>query len=289
MPPPEISAMRRTVPLLALAFLSAPAFADDDCAFRADRSLDVDAKGISLFKLDTGAGDLVVEGVPGLAKIEVRGKACASDDKALAAIQLVQERQGSAAAVGTRIPESNGDFVLFESHYAYMDVRVRMPAGIRLELRDSSGDLEVSGLTNGLDLKDSSGDIKLTDLAGDVTVTDTSGDIDVRKISGNFTVLSDSSGDINVDDVKGNAVVEEDSSGDISLTHVDGDARVDRDSSGDINFSDVGRDAVVGVDGTGDITAANVRGNFTVGAKSSKSGEIRQRDVKGQVTLPPEG
>jgi hypothetical protein len=280
--------MRRTVPLLALALISAPAFADDDCAFRADRSLDVDAKGLSLFKLDTGAGDLVVEGVPGLAKIEVRGKACASDEKALAGIQLVQEREGSTATVGTRIPDNSG-LQLFESRYTYMDVHVRMPAGIKLDLRDSSGDLEVSGLTNGLDLKDSSGDIKLTDLAGDVSVTDTSGDIIVRKISGNFTVLSDSSGDIEVDDVKGNAVVEEDSSGDISLTHVDGDARVDRDSSGDINFSEIGRDAVVGVDGTGDITAANVKGNFTVGAKSSRSGEIRQRDVHGQVTLPPEG
>jgi hypothetical protein len=280
--------MRRIVPLLALALISAPAFADDDCAFRADRSLDVDAKGLSLFKLDTGAGDLVVEGVPGVAKIEVRGKACASDEKALAGIQLVQERQGSTATVGTRIPDNSG-LQLFESRYTYMDVHVRMPAGIKLDLRDSSGDLEVSGLTNGLDLKDSSGDIKLTDLAGDVSVTDTSGDIIVRKISGNFTVLSDSSGDIEVDDVRGNAVVEEDSSGDISLTHVDGDARVDRDSSGDINFSDIGRDAVVGVDGTGDITAANVKGNFTVGAKSSRSGEIRQRDVHGQVTLPPEG
>jgi len=280
--------MRRTLPLLALAFLSTQVFAEDDCAFRADRSLDVDAKGLSLFKLDTGAGDLIVEGVPGLAKIEVRGKACASDEKSLAGIQLVQERQGSTATVGTEIPDNSG-IVLFKSRYSYMDVHVRMPAGIKLDLRDSSGDLEVSGLTNGLDLKDSSGDIKLTDLAGDVNVTDTSGDIEVRKISGNFTVLSDSSGDINVDDVKGSAVVEEDSSGDISLAHVGGDARVDRDSSGDINFTDIGRDAVVGVDGSGDITANGVKGNFTVGAKSSSSGEIRHNDVKGQVTLPPSG
>lgn len=280
--------MRRTFPLLALAFLSAHAFAEDDCAFRADRSLDVDAKGLSLFKLDTAAGDLVVEGVPGLAKIEVRGKACASDDKALAGIQLVQQREGSTATVGTKIPDDSG-LVLFESRYTYMDVHVRMPAGIRLELRDSSGDLEVSGLTNGLDLKDSSGDIKLSDLAGDITVTDTSGDIEARKISGNFTVLSDSSGDIVVNDVKGSAVVEEDSSGDISLTHIGGDARVDHDSSGDINFSDIGHDAVVGADGSGDITADGVQGNFTVGAKSSSGGEIRQHDVKGQVTVPPAG
>jgi len=268
------------LPLAALA---------DDCDFTAERTLDFDAKGLSAFKLDTGAGDLVVEGVPGLAKVEVRGKACASEEKALAGIQLFQQREDTISTVGTKIPDEGHDWSLFGSHYAYMDVRVRMPSGLKLDLRDSSGDLEVSGLTNGLDLKDSSGDILLHDLVGTVNVTDTSGDINVHGISGDFTVLLDSSGDINVDDVKGSAVVEEDSSGDITLKHVTGDARVDRDSSGDINLIDIGRDAVVGADGSGDIVADDVKGNFTVGAKSSSGGEIRHHGVAGKVTLPPQG
>lgn len=281
--------MLRLATMVVLTTLPLAALADDDCKFRADRSLDVDAQGVNLFKLDTGAGDLVVEGVPGLAKIEVRGKACASAQDALAGIQFMQQREGATATVGTKIPDEGYSWSLFGSHYAYLDVHVRMPAGLKLDLRDSSGDLEVSGLTNGLDLQDSSGDILLHDIAGAVNVTDTSGDIIVRKISGDFTVISDSSGDINVDDVKGSAVVQEDSSGDIKLRHVGGDARVDRDSSGDIDFLDIGRDAVVGVDGSGDITADGVKGNFTVGAKSSSSGEIRHHDVAGKVTLPPQG
>lgn len=281
--------MLRVATFIALVALPVAAFADNDCEFRADRSLDVDSKGLSLFKLDTGAGELVVEGVAGLARIEVRGRACASTQDALAAIQLVQQREGATTTIGTKIPDEGSDFSLFGSHYAYMDVHVRMPAGLKLDLRDSSGDLEVSGLTNGLDLQDSSGDILLRDLAGAVNVTDTSGDINVRGISGDFTVISDSSGDINVDDVKGSAVVQEDSSGDVTLRHVGGDARVDRDSSGDINFVDIGRDAVVGVDGSGDITADDVKRNFTVGAKSSSGGEIRQHGVLGKVTLPPSG
>jgi len=281
--------MLRAALLTALCALPLAAFADNDCEFHADRSLDVDAKGLNLFKLDTGAGDLVVEGVAGLAKIEVRGKACASTQEALAAIQLVQQREGATTTVGTQIPDEGSNISLFGSHYAYMDVHVRMPSGLKLDLRDSSGDLEVSGLTNGLDLKDSSGDILLRDLVGAVNVTDTSGDINVRGVTGDFTVISDSSGDINVDDVKGSAVVQEDSSGDISLRHVAGDARVDRDSSGDINFVDIGRDAVVGADGSGDITADGVKGNFTVGAKSGSSGEIHHKGVAGKVTLPPQG
>jgi Toastrack DUF4097 len=280
--------MLRVATLILLTALPLAALADD-CEFRADRSLDVDASGLSLLKLDTGAGDLVVEGVPGLARIEVRGKACASDKDALAAIQFIQEREGATSTVGTRIPDKGNGWSLFGGDYAYMDVQVRMPAGLKLDLRDSSGDLEVSGLVNGLDLKDSSGDILLHDLAGPVNVTDTSGDINVHHIAGDFTVLSDSSGDIDVDDVKGSAVVQEDSSGDISLRHVGGDARVDRDSSGDIDFADVGHDAIVGVDGSGDISADDVKGNFTVGSKSNTSGEIRQHGVQGTVTLPPEG
>lgn len=280
--------MLRVATFILLTGLPLAALADD-CDFTAERTLEFDAKGLSAFKLDTGAGDLIVEGVPGLAKVEVRGKACASEEKALAGIQLFQQREGDIASVGTKIPDEGFTWSLFSSHYAYMDVRVRMPSGLKLDLRDSSGDLEVSGLTNGLDVKDSSGDIDLHDLVGAVNVTDTSGDILVRHVSGDFTVISDSSGDINVDDVKGSAIVQEDSSGDISLKHITLDARVDRDSSGDIDFSDIGRDAIVGADGSGDIVADNVHRNFTVGAKSGGGGEIRHHDVTGEVTLPPEG
>lgn len=282
--------MRRVMVLLLLAAAPALAWADADCAFRADRSLDVDPKGLNVLKLDTGAGDLVVEGVPGLAKVELRGKACASSKALLDQTDFTQQRDGATATAATKIPDVGENWSLFGAGtYAYIDVHVRMPAGLKLDLRDSSGDLEVSGLTNGLDLKDSSGDIKLRDIGGAVNVTDTSGDIEVKGIGGDFTVISDSSGDINVDDVKGSAVVQEDSSGDIVLRHVGGDARVDRDSSGDITFEDVGRDAVVGADGSGDITADGVKGNFTVGAKSGASGEIHHRNVGGKVTLPPQG
>jgi DUF4097 and DUF4098 domain-containing protein YvlB len=278
--------MLRNAALLVLSFLPLSALADD-CAFSADRAIDLDAKGLDVLKLDTGAGDLVVEGVAGLARVEVRGKACASREDVLSQIQLVQQREGATASVGTRIPDI--DAHLFASDYAYIDVHVRMPAELALSLRDSSGDLEVSKLTGGVLVKDSSGDIRLHDLGGAVDVTDTSGDIVARRISGDFTVSSDSSGDIIADDVRGSAIVKEDSSGDIDLRHVSGDARVDRDSSGDIDFVDIGRDAIVGVDGSGDITADGVKGNFTVGAKSGSGGGIRHHGVAGKVSLPPEG
>jgi hypothetical protein len=120
--------MLRVVTFALLTMLPLAAFAED-CEYRADRSLDVDAKGLTLLKLDTGAGDLIVEGVPGLAAVEVRGKACASDKDGLTGIQFAQQREGSTATVGTVIPdEANNNWSLFGSHYSYLDVHVRMPA-----------------------------------------------------------------------------------------------------------------------------------------------------------------
>ncbi|MGB8378188.1 MAG: DUF4097 family beta strand repeat-containing protein [Rhodanobacteraceae bacterium] len=279
--------MLRTVIILALSGLPFLANADD-CAFRADRSVDIDAGGLTGLKLDTGAGDLTVEGMPNLNRIEVRGKACASEQAALAGLQIEQRRDGASAIVATRIPDQGSSWSLFGNHYAYIDVTVRMPAQLALTLRDSSGDLEIGGVSGTVHLTDSSGDIRLHDLGGAVEISDTSGDIRADGIGGTITILSDSSGDIDIANVKGDAMVHQDSSGDIDLAHVAGNARVDRDSSGDIGFRDIGKDASVGADGSGDIFADGVRGNFSVGAKSSHGGEIRQRNVSGKVSLPPE-
>jgi hypothetical protein len=277
--------MLRAALTVALTALPLAALADD-CRFSAERALDIEAGGLNSFRLETGAGDLDVVGVPGLARIEVRGKACASEQAALAGIQLDQRREGAVASVGTLIPDEGADWSLFGSHYAYMDVHVRMPAALKLDLRDSSGDLDVAGVTGGVELTDSSGDVTLHDLGGGVSVTDTSGDIDVRGIDGDFTIVADSSGDIDIADVTGDAIVHEDSSGDVDFRQVRGSARVDRDSSGDIGFDDIGADASVGADGSGEIRATRVHGNFTVERKADAS-NISHADIGGKVSLPP--
>lgn len=275
--------MLRTVLSVSIALLPLTAAAAH-CAFQAERSLDVDARALTVLKLDTGAGDLVVDGVAGLDRIELRGKACASDEKALAATQFSAQREGNVAVAATNIPASHGG--LFGGSQAYMDVHVRMPAAMKLELRDSSGDLEVSGVRGGLGLQDSSGDITLRDLAGDVRIADTSGDIEVDGVEGNVVVDADSSGDIEIEKVSGDALVHEDSSGDITFEHVGGSAGVDRDSSGGIAFEDIGGDANVGSDSSGDIRATDVRGNFSVRSKANVDA-IHYTGIAGQVSLPP--
>jgi hypothetical protein len=284
-PPIEEMAMLRTMLLLPLALAPLGALADD-CRFTAERVLDMDAAGLATLKLDTGAGDLDVVGVPGLTRIEVRGKACASEEAALAGIQLSQQSEGTTARVATTIPDDGFTWELFGNHYAYMDVRVRMPAALALELRDSSGDLDVAGITAGLDLTDSSGDIELRDLGGVLHLADSSGDIEARGVDGSITIASDSSGDIDLVDVKGDAIVERDSSGDIDFRRIEGRARVGSDSSGDIGFDTIGGDAEVGDDGSGEIVADHVRGNFTV-ARKAAADNVRHSDIGGKLSLPP--
>lgn len=276
--------MLRSILLLPLALAPLTALADD-CDHAAERTLDIDAAGISTLHFDASAGELDIRAVPGLARIEVRGRACHSDEEGLAGIQLVQERTGADVRVSAVIPDPGSRSGLFGNSHAYMDLRVRMPDAIRLVLRDSSGELRVEGLRAGLDLTDSSGDIELHDIGGGVEVADSSGDIDARTIEGDFTVRSDSSGDIDIAGVEGNVRVRDDSSGDIDIRDVTGDAEVGRDSSGSITFDTIGGSTKVGADGSGDIRASKVRGDFTVERKANAD-SIHHRDVGGRVSLP---
>jgi hypothetical protein len=279
--------MLRTTLLLPLALLPFAAQADD-CRFSAERALDIDAAGLSTLHLDTSAGDLDVRAEAGLARIEVRGRACHRDEAGLAGIQLQPQRSGQQATVSVVIPDAGSSSGFFGDQHAYMDVRVRMPAGVRLDLRDSSGDLSVEGLRAGLELTDSSGDIELEDIGGGIEIADSSGDIEARRITSDLTVRSDSSGDIDIAGVEGNVLVREDSSGEIDVRDVTGDAEVGRDSSGDITFDTIGGSARVGADGSGGIRANQVRGDFTVERKSNADG-IRHSGVGGRVNVPPEG
>jgi hypothetical protein len=276
--------MLRTILLLPLALAPLAALADD-CGHAAERTLDIDAAGVSTLQFDAAAGELDIRAVPGLARIEVRGRACHSEEEGLAEIQLRQERTGADVRVSAIIPDPGSRWGLFGGSHAYMDLRVRMPDGIRLVLRDSSGDLRVEGLRAGLDLTDSSGDIELHDIGGGIEVADSSGDIDARKIVGDFMVRSDSSGDIDIAGVEGSVRVRDDSSGDVDIRDVTGDAEVGRDSSGNITFDTIGGSAKVGSDGSGDIRASKVRGDFTVERKANAD-DIRHRDVGGRVNLP---
>ena len=243
--------------ILALA-ATAPAWAQDGCAHRAPRNLDLATNGGRTLVVRTGAGELDIQGDPGARQVRARGTACADREEDLAQIRLVQRREGDRLVLATEFPDSGSWFGGQRS----LDLELRVPAGLALEVDDSSGDATIEGVAS-LRAQDSSGDLRIARVAGHVWVDDSSGELEVRDV-GSLLVASDSSGEIRAEGVRGDAEVADDSSGSILLRRIGGNAKVGSDSSGDIVAEDVGGDFVVEDDGSGSIEHHGVRGQVRI-------------------------
>ena len=207
-----------------------------------------------------GAGELEVVGDEAADAVSVRARICASKEAWAEEAGVAMSGDGDAR-VEVLIPETSG--AGWGNNYLTIDLLVRVPADLELDVRDSSGDVVMRGV-GAVSIKDSSGDIEISN-AESVVVQDSSGDIELEAISGDVTVAQDSSGDIRGRNVGGSVVVA-------------------RDSSGDIRFRDVSNDFLVERDSSGDVIAQGVGGDFAV--LQDGSGEIRHSDVLGSVDIP---
>jgi hypothetical protein len=248
----------RPAAALALALIAAPAGAWDlDCRHSAERELRVDAAGASRIEIAARAGDLEVRaGAP--SQVQARGRACASTPEFLEQTQIRSVREGGTLKVFVQVPEEMKGIGLF---YARLDLEVDVPAGVPVEVIDSSGDATITGvrLTK---LTDSSGDTTLRGITGDFEVNDSSGDLRVENAAGKVTI-TDSSGDIVVRGAQ-DVVVRSDSSGDVDIARVAGSVRIENDSSGDIDVTDVGHDVAVLADTSGAVRVSGVKGTVSV-------------------------
>lgn len=232
----------------------------DYCKFQAERSGSVDAAGATRAVIRVGAGDLEVRGTPDAARVAAQGRACASSQALLDALQLSVRRDGDVIHVEGSAPQN---VVMVGTAGASMDVGVALPPGLPVEIQDSSGDTKVTGLDQ-VSLRDSSGDIEVTDI----------GSID----------LEDSSGDIRIDRARGDVLVNLDSSGDIGIHDVGGRVEIGSDGSGEIRVERVAGSVTIGADGSGEIVVQDVKGDFTVG--SDGSGGIVHRNIGGKISVP---
>lgn len=253
--------MKTLIPL-ALSLVAANALAWD-CKHERELDQRLDVSSSSTLAVKALAGDLEITGVKGLDEVRIGGTACASKAEWLDEISIEVDG-GEEARVDVRIPDTDGGWSLWGSRYAYVDLELEVPDDLALQLRDSSGDIELRNLHQ-VSVRDSSGDMRLVHLTGTLTLEDSSGDILVEHLDGDLVVVKDSSGDIRGKDITGSALVQ-------------------RDSSGDIRFSDVGSDVTVERDSSGDITVASVAGDFRV--LKDGSGSISSRDVAGEVSIP---
>lgn len=269
--------MRLTLfPLL----LASPLALAHDCQFSAERHLDLDPAGLSALRIELGASDLDVRGDAAATRIEVRAKACASDQARLDELQIEQHYDGGKAVV--RAAQHATHIGFFGHQYAYLDFTVRVPAQLALEVDSGSGDTRAENLAS-LDYRSGSGDLNLDGAAGAVTVAVGSGDV-VASHVGSVKVERSGSGDLRVADVRGDAAVGHVGSGDLSFSDVHGSVRIDSVGSGDLVADRIGGDVYVGSIGSGDVTAKTVGGSFIV--RAAGSGDIRHSGVAGKVEVP---
>jgi len=267
--------------LILVPLLLASSFATaNECQFSAERNLDIDAAGLQALRMELGSSDLTVQGDPVATRIEVRGKACASEQAWLDELQIAQNRQGGKVVVkAAPRPTHNG---WFGKHYAYLDFVVRVPASLAIEIESGSGDTHAANIAS-LAYQSGSGDLNLDRVAGAVSVTVGSGDVVANHV-GSFKLGHAGSGDMHVADVQGDATIGHVGSGDLGFSDVHGSLRADSIGSGDITLERIGGDVIIGSIGSGDITAKTIGGGLTV--RSAGSGDIHHSGVAGKVDVP---
>jgi len=221
--------------LLSLVVPSVPASAWDDwCSVRAPRDATVDAAGAEALRVVARAGSLRIVGEPGLDKVIVQGKACASDQQSLETIRLQADRSGREVRVIVDIPEQ--DWHIFHGGRG-LDLEIRVPARLTADVTDASGDAFVSGVAS-LRMDDRSGGLRIRDIPGEVRVRDGSGELEIERV-GSVVVEEDGSGGIQIRDVGGSVRIGKAGSGGIDVDNVRGDFTVAHVGSGGIHHSRV--------------------------------------------------
>lgn len=228
-----------------------------DCKYEKRIDQELDLAGSEELSVMAAAGDLEITGSSGSQVARIKGRVCVSEEEWLDE-SGVEARSGKRAEIEVQLPDTSG-WSLMGRRYAYIDLDIEVPDSLALEVKDSSGDVEISGV-GAVSVTDSSGDVTIEDSAGPVEVEDSSGDIEFADIKGDVTIESDSSGDITGHDIGGTVLVVSDSSGEIRFRDVGENFIVERDSSGDISAHRVGGDFEVLRDGSGDIDATDVEG-----------------------------
>ena len=264
--------------ILGLLAVNTQAF---ECKFRAERPLDIDPAGLHALVLSLESSDARVRGVAGLSKIEVRGKACASQEDWLADLTVEQKREGDRVVVTTNQHRQN-TIGPFHSNYAYIDLEVRIPAALPLQIRSESGDADVADIAT-LDFSTHSGDLLADHVSGAIAAELGSGDIKADDV-GSLELRRSGSGDVRARRVHGDVRIGNVGSGDLSFEDVSRGVHVNSIGSGDVGIHGAGGDVVIDSIGSGDVTASNVGGDFVVNAAGS--GEIHHHDVKGRVSVP---
>lgn len=249
--------MKKAIGVLAVCVLTATAA----FGFETVKNLNLPAEGIDKLKINAGAGSLNVSGAEGLAAIEVEARIIVDGvpDKDMEGYIKDHVELGLRKSTGTAVLNSqirDHGFFLF-GREARIDLTVRMPRGLALDVTDGSGALGVENIAAAVRIDDGSGALRVLKIAGAVRIEDGSGEIIVDGVEGNLDII-DGSGSIEVRNVTGDVSLD-DGSGSTALRHIGGTVTID-DGSGSLEIADVGKDVTLRHKGSGSVDITGVKG-----------------------------
>ena len=254
--------------VLPISFLALACIPEERLVTELGGSLAVE--DLTVLDVVVGAGDIRVEGQEGLAEISVEVRiytqfsSCDQDEEVLADMDFeLYANDDGEARLWVDMDDEWGGY--------WADVVVLLPTEMALELRDTTGDIDVSDVAS-LELDDGTGDANIERVLGDVEIEDGSGDLHIEHVGGSVQ-LNDDTGDIDILDVAG-AVEVVDGSGDLWLEEVWSSVRIE-DGTGDMDLRFIDGAAII-EDGSGDIDVRDVTGVVRI---HDGSGDIHAEQV----------
>jgi len=210
-------------------------------SFETTKTLTLPAEGLRELRIDSGAGSLKVSGVDSLTAIEVTAEICARgesnndmDDFIKDHVELSLEKRGDRAVLVSGI---EGHFHLFFSGDARINLTVRVPKSLAIDIDDGSGEMTVEDISADVSIEDGSGAIRVERVAGNLRIEDNSGELEVEEVGGDVSI-DDGSGSIDVVNVKGSVTVD-DGSGSIDIDRVGKDVIIEDSGSGGVHIGKV--------------------------------------------------
>jgi DUF4097 and DUF4098 domain-containing protein YvlB len=291
--------MKKLLMSVSLLPLSLAAQAREACEHTAERVAEGAMDAVSHVIVRAGGGELQIEGEAGRRSVSATGIACAPREKQLDHLQVRISREGDSLVVATEIPEGFNPLNWFRAD-GVIDLTVKVPAGISIDVEDSSGsamiskvgsaritdssgDLHIENIKGSVTVGDGSGQVFIHDIQGPLRLADGAGDISITEIMGDIIITNNASGAIKIEDVQGSVTIGDDGAGDITVERVSGSVKIEEDGAGDILVSSVKNDVSILRDSSGEIEVAAIDGDFTL--EEAGSGGVRHQGVGGNIRL----
>lgn len=222
-----------------------------------------------LLKIESASGDLKIEGGHDLGSV----KASASF-RAFSA-----EEAKKKAAAYTPFIEENDQYVLIrlnEGPDSKVDAVFQIPAGVPLDIRNSSGKAEISGIKAAVKLHGSSGVIELRQITGAIEVSSSSGAVFIEDTESSLVNVDSKSGAVSLKAVSGTMSIRT-SSGSIFLEKVHGRSISAEATSGSIE-ADVTKPV------TGNVNLRTVSGSVQAEIADGSDCRVSLSTLQGAVT-----